>query len=409
MRRRCYGFPARGVAQGWTVGYAPPPFGEEALGDLWQLSKAMYGARRASLLFAEFMVSVFKEAGCESFKVSRQLFYPAASGSLAALRSGDSIAEGDSGDFGVFGEILKKRASIKVERIGPSVGSMGLSALSGTSVRPTGTAISGMRARGTSWRFYIAGTRTGPSRKCTSDSRRRGDGATLHDDEATADCSDGGCVVYISRARLDVEHIARFFGVAGEMSKPSKLGRSNSLALCELYLAGRPFLAVRCDHDVVTTRTPHPSRQQLGGGAGTLLQSRLMRELISGRALPSVLVASDQVRAMSSAEAELTCIVEGAALARRSLCLPPPGVGNVVVCECGETLVRSDYHHATSLSDGCGCDSGEYFLHSEGGIARRTQRNLEPRRSISTRWRSSDSSSCWCDRGARRCWRPWQG
>ena len=52
-----------------------PPRGEGDDGIVWQLRKAMYGTRRASLLFAEFMVKVYVDAGYQALACSRQLFY----------------------------------------------------------------------------------------------------------------------------------------------------------------------------------------------------------------------------------------------------------------------------------------------------------------------------------------------
>ena len=52
-----------------------PPRGEEPAGWVWQMKKAMYGTRRASLLFLEFMVDVFEKCGYKALKTSRQIFY----------------------------------------------------------------------------------------------------------------------------------------------------------------------------------------------------------------------------------------------------------------------------------------------------------------------------------------------
>ena len=69
-----------------------PPRGEEADGWRIQLRMAMYGTRKASQLFSEFMVGVYREASFEVLKCSRQVYY--SKNSLNALHGDDTITEG---------------------------------------------------------------------------------------------------------------------------------------------------------------------------------------------------------------------------------------------------------------------------------------------------------------------------
>ena len=50
-----------------------PPRGEEEAGYMWQMKRAMYGTRRASLLLQEHMKGVLKEAGYAALRVCQQV------------------------------------------------------------------------------------------------------------------------------------------------------------------------------------------------------------------------------------------------------------------------------------------------------------------------------------------------
>ena len=52
-----------------------PPRGEEEEGWAWQLQRAMYGTRRASLLFQNYVMEVLARMGFIRLKVACQVFW----------------------------------------------------------------------------------------------------------------------------------------------------------------------------------------------------------------------------------------------------------------------------------------------------------------------------------------------
>ena len=72
-----------------------PPRGEEdEHGVVWQSKKALYGSRRAVLLFQEYVTQAMVKIGSTAVSVGEQTFYHAAWLVLATVHSDDFIAAG---------------------------------------------------------------------------------------------------------------------------------------------------------------------------------------------------------------------------------------------------------------------------------------------------------------------------
>ena len=72
-----------------------PPRGEEEAGYMWQMTRAMYGTRRASRPVQEHMKGVLKEAGYAALKVCHQVYHCLETDCMAAIHARDIIAEGE--------------------------------------------------------------------------------------------------------------------------------------------------------------------------------------------------------------------------------------------------------------------------------------------------------------------------
>ena len=64
-------------------------------GYMWQMKRAIYGTKRASRLFQEYMNGVLKEAGYAALKVCHQVVHCLETDSMAAIHGDDIIAEGE--------------------------------------------------------------------------------------------------------------------------------------------------------------------------------------------------------------------------------------------------------------------------------------------------------------------------
>ena len=103
-----------------------PPRGEEEVGYMWHMKRAMYGTRRASHLFQEHMKGVLKEAGHAALKVCHQVYHCLETDSMAAIHGDDIIAEGESEKVDRLNEVLKRWVVVKVlGRIGPGAAEHG--------------------------------------------------------------------------------------------------------------------------------------------------------------------------------------------------------------------------------------------------------------------------------------------
>ena len=103
-----------------------PPSGEEEAGDMRQMKRAMYGARRASRLFQEHMKGVLGETGNAALTVCQQVYHCLEVDSMAAIHDGDIIAEGEPKDLDRLDEVLKKLVVVKVlDRVGPGAAELG--------------------------------------------------------------------------------------------------------------------------------------------------------------------------------------------------------------------------------------------------------------------------------------------
>ena len=84
------------------------PRGEEEAGYLWQMKRAMYGTRRASRLFQEYMKGVLKEAGYAALTVCHQVHHCLETDSMAAIHCDDIIAEGEPEKLDCLDEVLER-------------------------------------------------------------------------------------------------------------------------------------------------------------------------------------------------------------------------------------------------------------------------------------------------------------
>ena len=290
-----------------------PPRGEELPGILWQMLKAMYGTRRASQLFLEFMVKVFMKCGYQVLKTSRQIFYSVQYDSLAGLWGDDILAEAEDEGLDHLDAIIKQLCNIKVlPRVGPGHSQMGrylkryICYIPGVGFEwnedPKHVAML-LESTGKS----KAKPQGSPCSKCIG----KDDPKSLDElvgDDATRYRSDTGRVLYVSSGRFDLQFAAKELGEM--MSTPRRLGISR-LDRCARYLAGCSHLSLVFRHEpaakgswipVDSNWAELPDRYSTHAGC----------EYIGSHLIESWVV-TDQVRALSSAEAELYAIVDGAA------------------------------------------------------------------------------------------------
>ncbi|CAK0835832.1 unnamed protein product [Prorocentrum cordatum] len=246
-----------------------PPRGEEAPGMVRQMVKAMYGTRRASQLFLEFLVKVFEQCGYKALKTSRQIFYSRRYDSVAGLWGDDIIAEAESEGIDHLDAMISPLCNIKdLKHVVMLLESTGK-----------------LRAK--------------PQGSPCSKQIGRDDPATLDelDGEAqTQHRSDTGRVLHVSSGRFDIQYSAKELGEP--MSTPRRLG-SARLDRCARYLAGCPFLALVFEHEPETATGPR------SWTVARPTQAASSWARISSSPGPS--------QALSGAEAELYGIVDGAA------------------------------------------------------------------------------------------------
>jgi len=291
-----------------------PPRGEELDGYVWQMRKAMYGTRRASQLFLEFMVTVFIAASYRPLAVSRQVFYSERHDSMAALHGDDVIIEAEGEDLDKFDIVMKEHCSCKImPRIGPNQ-----SARMGRYLKRYICYIPGM---GYEWnedpahvqKLLQSTGKQGARPQLSPMSKDAGKSDPLCLDALEAEAatrfrSDTGSILYVSSGRFDLQHASQTLSEL--MSKPIRLGFAR-VERCARYLAGSGFLALVFRHEPEPTKTvvivdsnwsEEPDRYSTHAGCEFL-----------GSHLIESYVAKDQVRSLSSGEAELYGIVDGAA------------------------------------------------------------------------------------------------
>ena len=129
----------------------------------------------------------------------------------------------------------------------------------------------------------------------------------LEADAATAFRSDTGSILYISSGRFDLQHAAQTLSEL--MFRPTRLGIAR-VERCARYLAGSGYLALVFRHEPEPSKTvvivdsnwsEEPDRYSTHAGCEFL-----------GSHLIESYVAKDQVRSLSSGEAEFYGIVDGA-------------------------------------------------------------------------------------------------
>jgi hypothetical protein len=77
------------------IAVSRPPAGTARPGHVWQLNKALYGTRRASQLWQEYVADMFTKAGWRRLRVSAGLYYNDELGTATAVHGDDFLSEGD--------------------------------------------------------------------------------------------------------------------------------------------------------------------------------------------------------------------------------------------------------------------------------------------------------------------------
>ncbi|CAK0908291.1 unnamed protein product [Prorocentrum cordatum] len=257
-----------------------PPRGDDP-GMVWQMLKAMYGTRRASQLFLEFMAKVFDQCGYQVLKTSRQIFYSKQYDSLAGLWGDDIIAEAEIEGIDHLDAMISQLCNIK----DPKHVMMLLESTGKLKAKPQASPCS---------------KHIGRDDPAILDELLDGEAQTKYR-------SDTGRVLYVSSSRFDIQYSAKELGE--QMSTPRRLGNAR-LDRCARYLTGCPFLALVFKHEpqaggswipVDSNWAEEPGRYSTHAGC----------EFVGSHLIESWVV-TDQVRALSSAEAELYGIVDGA-------------------------------------------------------------------------------------------------
>jgi hypothetical protein len=290
-----------------------PPRGEEEPGWVWQMKKAMYGTRRASMLFLEFMVTALSKCGYVALKITRQVFYNAQNDSMAALHGDDIIAEGESEALDRLDAALTPLCHLKVlPRVGPGGTSMG---------RYLKRYICYVPDMGYEWNEDPKHVVTIITNRGKAKAKPQGSPASkevgksdpkaldeLCSEAMTEYRSDSGRILYISSGRFDLQYTSKLLGE--QMSTPLRLGDAR-LERCARYLVGCAHLSLVFKHEEeVAASTIHVD----SSWADDLdrYSTHAGCEFVGSHLIESW-VATDQVRALSTAEAELYGIVDGSA------------------------------------------------------------------------------------------------
>ena len=290
-----------------------PPRGEEEAGYMWQMKRAMYGTRRASRLFQEHMKGVLKEVGYAALKVCHQVYHCLETESMAAIHGDDIIAEGEPEKLDRLDEVLKQLVVVKVlDRVGPRAAEHG---------RYLKRHIVYINGQGFEWledpKHLAAIIRNRsevgakPQSSLGSKDLARSDPEALDELEEVEGRlyqQDTGISIYVSSGRFDIQFCEKKLSVM--MTKPRKLCNLR-LARLARYLVGTEKLVLRFDHQeygdivrIVVDSDWAGSEERYSTHAGLDFHEEH---------LVDSWVASDQVRALSSGEAELYGIVDGSA------------------------------------------------------------------------------------------------
>ena len=113
------------------------------------MKKAMYGTRRASFLFLEFMVDVFRKCDYEPPVVSRQVFYNKQYDSLATLHGDDILVEGEPEAIDHLDAVIRPLCNITSCRGWDLTAAAWVATSCATSVMCRASATSGTRTRST--------------------------------------------------------------------------------------------------------------------------------------------------------------------------------------------------------------------------------------------------------------------
>ena len=293
-----------------------PPRGEEHDDIMWQLDKAMYGTRPASRLFGDLMVEVHGKANYAVLKTSRQVSHSKDGDSLSALWGDDGITEGDDAEHDLLETHLRAQLKVKIlERLGPNGGLHGRYLKRHLFYVPDDAfewvedpihierVVARRGKQGCKPIGSPASKDTGKNDpKCLDELDAKG---------AREYRQDTGTLLYVSSGRYDLQFACKRLGE--QMATPKRMGDLR-LARVARYLAGDE---VRHLALVFKLGEPTPTRSRIPvdsdwAGHEDRYSTHSGCELIGTHMIDSW-VATDQVRALSSAEAELYGIVDGSA------------------------------------------------------------------------------------------------
>ena len=267
------------------------PRGEEEIGYMWQMKRAMYGTRRASHLYQEHMKEFLGEAGNVALVVCHQVYYCLEADKMAAIHGEDIIEEGEPEELNRLDEILKRLVVVKVlDRIGPG------SVEHGQHLNPEHlAAIIRNRSK----------IDAKPQRSPDSKDLWRRDPEALDELEV-----EGSSIRKIQASASRVQWAIRHT-VLCEKTERDDVETTEHGARLSRYRVGTQTLTLRSDHQEYggTVRIPVDS-----DWAGTAERYSIHAGLeIHGEHLVDSWVASDQVRLLSSGEAVPYGIVDGSA------------------------------------------------------------------------------------------------
>ena len=292
-----------------------PPRGEEPDDVVWQLKKAMYGTRVASKLFGNLMVEVYGAAGYIVLKSCRQLFYNKEFDSLSGLWGDDGVTESTEEGHTMLEQHLQRHLHVKIlGRVGPG------RELTGRYLKRVITYVDG---EGFEWLEdprhieQLVSERGKANAKpigspCSKDSGKNDPQALdeLGAIDARRYRSDVGRLLYVASGRYDLQFCTKRLGE--HMSRPLRLGEA-FLERAARYLASpeRRHLALFFAHEprVQCSRVPVDADW---AGREDRYSTHSGVELVGSHMIDSW-VATDQVRALSTAESELYGIIDGAA------------------------------------------------------------------------------------------------
>ena len=294
--------------------FVKPPADLATPGKVWRLKKAMYGTRRASLLWQQKVKEVMEKAGFVSIKVVPNLYYHKEWDVTTAVHGDDFISDGVPESLDKLDTVLKENFMVKVEpRVGPGGASAGKYLNRTLSWDSNGFKWEPdeKHARAIVEELGLMGAKAAPTPGTSAT------GATMTDaldeltkEEAALFRSVAGRAQYLAMDRKDIQYSVK--EIMQHMSNPNKLGMARLKRLGRYLIDAGSYQQLYKYQDMPSEVTVLADSDWAGDKVSR--KSTSSGDLFFGNHLLESYSSTQQVIALSSGEAEFYAIGKAAAL-----------------------------------------------------------------------------------------------